>query len=100
MIQKSYSSPIPSSIPNKDVDNDSSTESDPSGVEWLGPENQLGLEPDNQVVGLDKEGKIKHHETIVIYWDLPRQSRLHDPSRQSQQRDSYKHQYEAVIRKQ
>ena len=58
---------IPSSIPEKDVDNDSSTESDPSGVEWPGPENQLGLEPDNQAVGLDKEGKIKHHETIVIY---------------------------------
>ena len=65
--QKKYSSPIPSSISDKDVDNNSSTESDPSGVKWLGPENQLGLEPDNQVVGLDKEGKIKHHETIVIY---------------------------------
>ena len=67
MTRKKYSSPIPSSIPDKDVDNDSSTESDPSGAEWLGPENQLGLEPDDQAVGLYKEGKIKHHETIVIY---------------------------------
>ena len=67
MTQKKYSSPILSSIPNKDVDNDSSMESDPSSTEWPGPENQLGLEPDDQVVGLDKEGKIEHHETIVIY---------------------------------
>jgi len=67
MTQKKYSSPIPSSIPDEDVDNDSRTESDPSGTEWSGPENQLGLEPDNQVVGLDKEGEIKHHKTMVIY---------------------------------
>jgi hypothetical protein len=67
MTQKKYSSPIPSSIPDKDIDNNSSMESDPSGMEWSGPENQLGLEPNNQAVGLDKGGKIKHYETIVIY---------------------------------
>ena len=33
MTQKKYSSSIPSSIPDKDVDNDSSIESDPSGME-------------------------------------------------------------------
>ena len=67
MTQKKNSSPIPSSIPDEDINNDSSTELDPSGAEWSGPENQLGLEPDDQAVALDKEGKIKHHETIVIY---------------------------------
>jgi hypothetical protein len=55
MTQNKYSSPIPSSIPGEDVEDHSSTESD---VEWLGPKNQLGLEPHNQTVGLDKEGKI------------------------------------------
>jgi hypothetical protein len=49
--------PIPSSVPDKNV-NDSSMESDPSGAQWSGPENQLNLEPDDQEVGLDKEGKI------------------------------------------
>jgi len=80
MAQHIYSSPIPSSIPNEDVDEDSSAESDPSGaewsgpenqlgleLEWLGPENQLGLEPDDQVVGLDKRGDIRHHETTAIH---------------------------------
>jgi hypothetical protein len=67
MTQKKFSSPVPSSIPDEDVDHDSGTESDPYGAEWSGPENQLGLEPDNQAVGLDKGGKIKHYETIVIY---------------------------------
>jgi hypothetical protein len=70
MIQKkyiSYPSAIPSSIPDEDVNNDSSTKLGPSGIAWLGPENQLGLEPDDQAVGLDTKGKIKHHITIVIY---------------------------------
>jgi hypothetical protein len=48
---------IPSSVPDENI-NDSSMESDPSGAQWSGPENQLGLEPDDQEVGLDKEGKI------------------------------------------
>ena len=64
MTQNRSSSPIPSSISGENIDNHSSTESD---VEWLGPENQLGLEPDDRTVGLDKEGKINHHETNVIY---------------------------------
>ena len=55
MPQNRYPSRIPSSIPNEDVDEDSSTESDVSGAEWSGPENQLGLEPDDQAVGLDKK---------------------------------------------
>jgi hypothetical protein len=70
MIQKKYLSylpAIPSSIPDEDVNNDSSIKLDPSGIEWLGLKNQLGLEPDNQAVGLDTKGKIKHHVTIVIY---------------------------------
>ena len=67
MTQKRYYSPIPSSVPDEDVDNDSKTESDPYGAEWPGPENQLGLEPANQAVDLDEEGKIKHYETTVIY---------------------------------
>jgi hypothetical protein len=50
-------SPIPSSIPDENVDN-SSIELDPSGAQWSGPENQLSPEPDDQKVGLDKEGKI------------------------------------------
>jgi hypothetical protein len=44
-------------------------------VEWLGPENQLGLERedesylgwDNHAVALDKKGEIKHHELIAKY---------------------------------
>jgi hypothetical protein len=70
MIQKrylSYPSAIPSSIPDKDVNNDSSTKLNPSGMKWLGPENQLGLEPNDQVIGLDTKGKIEHYITIVIY---------------------------------
>jgi hypothetical protein len=68
MTQNKYSSPIPSSIPDEDVDNDSGTESNPFDADWLGPENQLGLEPDDdddEAVGLDKKGKmIKHHKTM------------------------------------
>ena len=67
MTYNRHSSPIPSSILNEDVDEDSSTESDPSGAEWSGPENQLGLELDDQAVGLDKRGDIRHHETIAIH---------------------------------
>ena len=50
-------------------------ESDSSSVEWWVPENQLGLEPplddqfgcrrDDQVVALDNEGEVKHHEAIA-----------------------------------
>jgi hypothetical protein len=57
MAERKGSSSIPSSIPDENVD-DSSMELDPSGTQWLGPEDQLGLEPDDQEVGLDKEGKI------------------------------------------
>jgi hypothetical protein len=57
MAERKGSSPIPSSIPDENVDN-SSMELDPSGAQWSGPENQLGPEPDDQEVGLDKEGKI------------------------------------------
>ena len=68
MTQTKYSSYVPSSIPDKDVNNNSGTESDSSAdAEWPGPENQLGLEPYNEAVGLDTKGKIKHHVTIVIY---------------------------------
>jgi hypothetical protein len=67
MTKKKYSSPIPSSIPDEDINNDSGMELDPSGMEWSGPENQLGLEPNNQAVSLDKGGKIKHYKTIVVY---------------------------------
>jgi hypothetical protein len=64
MPQLQYPSFVPSSIPNEDVNSNSnsSIESDLSGTEWLGPENQLGLEPDDQAEVLDK-GKIKHYET-------------------------------------
>ena len=58
MTERKGSSPIPFFIPDKNIDNSSTTELDPSGTQWLGPENQLGLEPDDQEVGLDKEGKI------------------------------------------
>jgi hypothetical protein len=57
MAERKGSSPIPSSVPDENIDN-SSMELDPSGAQWLGPENQHGLEPDDQEVGLDKEGKI------------------------------------------
>jgi hypothetical protein len=57
MAERKGFSPIPSSVPDKNVD-DSSMELDPSGTQWSGPEKQLGLEPDDQKVGLDKEGKI------------------------------------------
>jgi hypothetical protein len=75
MALKKNSSPIPSSIPDEDEDIYSGTESDPSGAEWSGPENQLGLEPDDlfgfrradQVVGLDEKGEINYHETILNY---------------------------------
>jgi hypothetical protein len=89
MAERKGSSPIPSSVPDKNVD-DSSMELDPSGAQWLGPENQLGLEPDDQEVDLEswtKKVRFKHNETIVIYLDLPRQSQLHNPSRQHQKRD-------------
>ena len=69
-------------MPDENVD--STTESDLSGAEWSGPQNQLGLDPeylqqhdevqlgspwDDQVVALRK-GEIKHHEAIVKYWNL------------------------------
>jgi hypothetical protein len=57
MAERKGSSPIPSSVSDKNV-NDSSMELDPSGAQWSGPENQLSLEPDDQEVGLDKEGRI------------------------------------------
>jgi hypothetical protein len=78
-----YSSPIPSSIHDEDVEEDNRSEldpscnewseedvdkeSDPSGAEWSGPENQLGLQSDDQPVRLHERGEIKLHETIAIY---------------------------------
>jgi hypothetical protein len=73
MARNRHSSPIPSSIPDEDVNG--GAETDPSGAEWSGPENQLGLEPDDlfgfrrdddQAVGLEKKGEI-NYETIVKY---------------------------------
>lgn len=68
MTQNRYSSPIPASIP--DEDNDDRMESCS-----LGPQNQLGLEQEDQsglrsddnTVALDKKGEIKHHEVIAKY---------------------------------
>ena len=95
MIQNSSSiysfSPlvVASSIPNENMD--STMESDISGAEWSGPQNQLGLDPeypsrfqqdvlqpedqfglrrDNEAVALDKKGEINHHEVIAKYRDL------------------------------
>jgi hypothetical protein len=90
MIPNRYSSPISSPItspitqaaiiPDEDMDSITEwdsfhVESDSSSVEWWVPENQLGLEPplddqfgfrrDDQVVALDNEGEIKHHEAIA-----------------------------------
>ena len=82
MIQNRYSSPIPATIPDENMDSstkksnssgedtDNSTES-----EWWLPENQLGLkredqfgfQQDDQVIALDEKGKIKHHEAIEKY---------------------------------
>jgi hypothetical protein len=80
MVQKNrYFSPVISSIPDEDMD--SSTESD---VSWLGPQNQLGLEPgeqfgsrwddeeealDDEGEALDEEfeGEIKNYEAIAKY---------------------------------
>jgi hypothetical protein len=82
MSRNRYSSPITISddtdsiFPNELTDGivhcedaDSSTESDSSGVDWWAPENQLGLEPEQQndpLVALD-EGEIKHHEAMAKY---------------------------------
>lgn len=67
----------PSMTPHKtvfissDENTDSSTESDTSsGLEWLGPENQLGLPQEDLLKmerNLDKEGEIKHHEGAAKY---------------------------------
>jgi hypothetical protein len=64
MPQLQYPSFVPFSIPNEDVDSNrnSSMELDLSSMEWLGPEDQLGLKPDDQA-GVLAKGKIKHHET-------------------------------------
>jgi hypothetical protein len=58
-----YPAPILASDQGTDVDN--STES-----EWWGPENQAGLQSgerfwEDEEVGLDNEGEIKHHEPIT-----------------------------------
>ena len=67
---ESDSSPITAFIPIENTD--SSTDSDSFSMEWLWPQNQLGLEPeylsgDDQVVALDKKGEIKYHEVIAKY---------------------------------
>ena len=58
MTERKGSSPIPSSIPDENVNDSSIMELDPFGAQWSRPENQLSLEPDDQEVGLDKKGKI------------------------------------------
>lgn len=69
-----YSSPsIPASI--SDEVNDGGMESNSSGTDWPGPENQLGLEQedqfdlrcDDQLVTLDKKGEINRYEAIAKY---------------------------------
>lgn len=59
------------------ISDDSTTESDSSNLEWLGPENQLGLEPEfglqrnaqmNMQVALDKKGENKDKEATVKCW--------------------------------
>jgi hypothetical protein len=63
---------------DEDVDANSSTESDSSSEKWGWPENQLGLEledqsyfrrddQDDEVVALDENGEIEHHEAIPEY---------------------------------
>lgn len=74
MIRNIHSSPIAVFI--SDDETDSNTESDSSGLEWLGPENQLGLEDpfrlerDDQVevdkVEVDK-GEIQQVEETGKY---------------------------------
>jgi hypothetical protein len=49
-------SPITAFIPDDDVDR--SVNSDSSGMAWLWPENQLGLELEDQVA-LDKKGEFQ-----------------------------------------
>ena len=72
MIPNRYSSPITI------FDDESETDAS-SGVGWLGPENQLGLEPefgvqqDDNEVNLEAErGEIKHYEEGVILTLLAR----------------------------
>jgi hypothetical protein len=68
MIHRRSSSSIIAFIPDDAMD--SCTESDSS---WMGPENQLGLEPgelydsrwDDDEVALDKKGEIKRYEAIA-----------------------------------
>ena len=71
MVQNRYSSPVTAF---SDEDMYSSTESDPDSS-WLGPQNQLGLEPEDQFgsrwddeeEALDNKGEIKHYEAIMKY---------------------------------
>ena len=59
----SDSLPIADFIPEENVG--SGPKSNSSGY-WWWPENQLSLSKGN----LDNEGEIKHHETIVKYWNF------------------------------
>ena len=59
---QSHSPDIPTSIHGEDEDN--SMESDSSFQEWSGPENQLGLEQDDQINPLDEKGETMHHKEL------------------------------------
>lgn len=113
MTHNMHSSPV---NPQKKLiivdDSDSATESETdytSGMEWPGPENQLGLEqesrweyPVNMEVAVEKNGKIKQHERRHNTEISSRQSELRDSSqsgRRSQQDNSYQNQCETVLRK-
>lgn len=72
MTQNRNSSPITVSTSDENID--STTESNSSNVEWSGPENQLGLEPEfglqrnawmNVEVALDEKGENKDKEETV-----------------------------------
>lgn len=71
MSQNRESSPI--TVFTSDENIDSTTESDSSSLEWSGPENQLGLEPqfglqrNARMVALDKKGENKDKEGTLKY---------------------------------
>ena len=72
MVHNTHSSPMTPHKKLNDCNAESSTESDPaSSEEWMGPENQLGLEPGylfslewddqwNMEIALDKKDKNEY----------------------------------------
>lgn len=69
-ITDADTSPITAFIRDDNINR--SAESDTSSMGWLWPENQLGLEPEQQywndeVLALDKKGKIKYQKVFVKY---------------------------------